>query len=245
MKHKIIIFILIFSFCHLIDLQAKIITIESIKGKAMTVELVAVQERNITIKRTKDNREFTIATDSLSPQSQRLIAKEATALKERYPPLDADVSVSKRRKADNDSYYMKKMVITSKITLTNKNHKIPCPPCKINMIFIGQDQRNPDIFSLLSNQQFKVTPTPKGTQTQTSPFETSYDSDNKGEGNIGGYKYVGYLLIVSDKNNKVIYTKTLYSKIKKALDLDISITNKLKLYAPGTKLNQLMAKPAK
>ena len=208
----------------------------------MIVSLIAVQGDKIVIERASDNKEFTISPDSLSPESKMLILKESKSIKERYPPLDADISISKRRQKDNDSYYMKKMSITSKITLTNRNHKIPCPPCKINMVFIGQDQRDPKIFNVLSNQQFKVTPTPDGVLTETAPFNTSYDSDNKGEGNIGGSKYVGYLLIITDKNNKVIHTKTLYSKIKKALDFDTTIPNKLKSYTTGTRLNEQMSK---
>ena len=70
----------------------------------------------------------------------------------------------------------------------------------------------------------------------------SYDSDNKGDGNIGGFKYEGYLLVVRDMEDKVLFTKTVYSKIKKALELDVSFADELSKLPTGTLLNDSLKK---
>ena len=240
MKYNTLPLFALFSLLLFTNAAAKIITIESRDGKLMTVTVNALKGDKVVIKRTKDSKLFTISPDSLSPNSKQQILQEMKLLKDIYPPLEADVSIGKRRSANNGSYYMKKMDISSKVSLFNKDNNIECPPCTVNMIFIGQDQSATSKFRVLSNQQFKLSPTPRGVNHSTKPFLTTYDSGNKGYGNFGGYKYVAYLLVVKDKKNQVIHTKTLYSKIKKAIDQDRDFAKKLAALKTGTTLGENM-----
>jgi len=223
-------------------LNAEVVTIESKSGKTMIVSLVSKQGDKVVIKRASDNKEFTISPDSLSDESKKLLLEKMKTLKEAYPPLEASVTIGKRRKADNDSYYMKKMTITSKVTLENTDRDIPCPTCTMNIIFIGQSQKNTDEYLVLSNQAFEVKPTLKGITKETAPFATSYDSDNKGEGNIGGYKYIGYLVVVTGSDKEIILTKTISSVIKKALEIDASTAERIKSFPQNTKIGKDMKK---
>lgn len=222
---------------------AEILTISDKKGRSMVVELVSRQGNKIVVKRLKDNKTFTIDPLTLSEESQKEIKEKSKKIKEAYPPIEAKVVINKRRKHAHRSYYMKKMTISSKITLTNKNSKIISPNCQCNIIFIGQSQRDTDRFVVLSNESFKLTPTHKGTDFKSTPTVTSYDSDNRGYGNIGGYKYVGYLLVVSDRDRKsVVLTKTMYSTIKKAMEANGALANNMRNYKEGTYLDKSMTK---
>jgi len=195
------------------------------QGKQMTVSVLSWKDGNYVIKRESDNKRFTISLDLLDAPSQK--------------------KFSKRRNDKGTSYYMKEMNVSGKVVLKNTDSGKLCPECTGRLIFIGQNQRETNLFNVLHNQKFKLTPTLKGVEFTTSTFKTSYDSDNKGEGNIGGYKYDGYLLVVLDKKENVILTKTLSSNIKKALDLHDDFAKKMMSYPANTILNKTMVSNAK
>lgn len=70
----------------------------------------------------------------------------------------------------------------------------------ISQADIGQNTSTPALFSVLSSQSFETTMKPVETFTkETEAFFTSYDSDNKGSGNVGGYQYFGYILALANK----------------------------------------------
>ncbi|SHK40326.1 hypothetical protein SAMN02745181_3734 [Rubritalea squalenifaciens DSM 18772] len=221
-------------------LSAEEILIQNTSGKSIQAEVVSRDGDKVTIKRNKDGRSFTIPLSSLNADSKKKVLKELERLANSYPKLEADIVIGKRRNYSNGSYYMKKMDITSKTTIKNTDLNRGCPPCDCHIILVGQDQREEDLFSVLSNQKFELTPNHKGAEFEAKPVFTKYDSDNKGTGNIGGYKYVGYLLVVMDKESSVILTKTNYSKIEKAIELDSSRIKKFCDYEADQKLDSRM-----
>jgi len=220
--------------------MAEVITIEDSKGRSMMVDLLAGNDQSVKIKRLKDGKVFSMPFSSLSAKSQKEIKKKLKTLKPEYPPLEVDVVMGKRRKKENDSYYMKAMTITAKVTVTNKDRKMPCPPCHGNIIFVGESQKYKDRFLILSSQTFELVPTDRGTEFVSESFVTTYDSDNKGSGNIGGYKYEGYLLVVSDDEGRVLLTKTLFPAIKKAMATQANFVSKFSKYPVGTYLSKSM-----
>jgi len=216
---------------------AEDVSLESKEGKVMVVSLISRQGDKVLIKRKSDNKKFTISPDSLSEKSKKIILEKMKTLKVDYPKLEALVIINKRRKGDDVSLFtkeLKRSTITSKITLKKIDSHIPCPTCTMNIVFLGESQRLPDNYMILSNQAFQVTPTDKGIITKTTPFSTSYDKDKEGVGNIGGYKYVGYLLIITNAEKEIIYTKTNSSVFKKALKLDASAAERAKSFTQNT-----------
>jgi len=220
----------------------EVLTIVSDKGKQMKVSLVGKEGHKFIVRRVSDGKKFPIPPKMLSPESKQLLTDKFKALQAMYPEIEAAVSIGKRRASLNGSSYYKRMKVTGKVTLTNKEINRQCPPCSAHLIFIGQDQRDVNHFQVLSNQKFNITPTPKGTLFTAVPFTTSYDSDNKGSSNIGGYKYVGYLLVVLDKKKNVILTKTLHTKIKKAMTMSANLPKTMMKYAEGLVVDKSMVK---
>jgi hypothetical protein len=196
----------------------------------------------VVIRRVDNGKEYTISPDSLSEGSQKLIQDQAKNLKAVYPPLEADVVIGTRRKPSNGSSYMRNMEVSAKVTLTNTKVNVDCPPCTGTLLFVGQDQSFDKDFKILSSQKFEMKPTKEGTLFLAESFSTIYDSDNKGEGNLGGFKYEGYLLVVRDQDGTVILTKTVYSKMKNALENDVSLVEVLCKLPTGTQLNESMKK---
>jgi hypothetical protein len=67
---------------------------------------------------------------------------------------------------------------------------------------------------------------------------TQYDSDNEGQGNIGGYQYEDYILIMTDQDGKLLRTKTLNSNFEKALTSQPGIIGKLLKASDETELTE-------
>ena len=221
---------------------AEVMTIELKEGRSELVDVLGRDGDKVKVKWLKDGRILSFSMDKLSDESRKEVLKKLKNSTSSYPPLDAEVSIGKRRKGDSDSYYMKSMTITGKITVTNENQNVTCPPCKSHIVFLGQSQRDTAKFVVLSNQAFDIVPTDRGAVFESEPFVTTYDSDNRGKGNMGGYKYVGYLLIVSDNKKRVLLSKTIYPALKKAMATNTELVQKFRSYKTGSYLNKSMVK---
>lgn len=211
---------------------AEVITIEDSKGRSIMVDLMSGNEKSIKIKRLKDGKVFSMPLSSLSQKSKTEIKKKLKTLKPEYPPLEADVVIGKRRTSEN-GYYSKTMTITAKVTVTNKDRQNPCPPCQCNIILVGESQSYKDRFLVLTNQSFELTPTDGGKDFETEPLITTYYK-------AYGYKYEGYLLVVSDAEGSVLLTKTLFPEIKKAIETEVNFVSKFINYPAQTYLNKSM-----
>ena len=231
--------VLLLSFATSAMAAPEVLTIVSDKGKQMKVTLVGQEGKKFIVKRAGDGKKFTIPPEMLSPESKELLLDKFKTLQDMYPEIEATVSIANRRASGSDSYYKRK-VITGKVTLTNREINRQCPPCSAHLIFIGQNQGSVKHYAVLSNQKFNITPTSKGTLFTTVPFGNSYDTDD--DYSYGGYKYVGYLLVVLDKKKNVILTKTLHSQVKKAMEMSANLPKAMMKYPKGLILNKMMVK---
>lgn len=82
---------------------------------------------------------------------------------------------------------------------------------------------------------------PNGDSTNTlEPFVTTYDSDNKGQGNVGGFQYTGYLLVFVNDKNEVIFNQTTDADIRKAIIANPSLLSTMAGYIKDTPLDEKM-----
>ena len=193
------------------------VTIKDTAGRSLEVTLVSVTASTLKCKKSGSSRLLEIPLDKLDEASVVLIKSTLEAAQSyaaQNPPLDVDVSINKRRKSSNGSWYMKQMEITAKVTLKNKNLNLDANTCNGRMLMVGQDQRNPDLYEVLQNEEFKINPSHKGQDHLTKTVRISYDSDNKGSGNIGGSKYYGHILIITSEDGRLLTSKTTLNKIK-------------------------------
>lgn len=85
---------------------------------------------------------------------------------------------------------------------------------------------------------FEVTPKPGGTFIkEADPFSTSYDSDNKGSGNVGGYQCAGCFFALTDASDKVILDLTTTGSFRVALANKPELVKKVVALPEGTTLN--------
>ncbi len=209
-------------------------------GRAIEIELLSVSGKTVRFRRADHAKEFTVVLDQFDTDSQAKITQEAATLPAPLPPLAADVVIGKRRKKDN-SYYLVTQEITCVVKLHNNSNDIPLPKFNAKVIFIGRNQRQPDEYIVLSTQEFPVELKPNGDSTNTlEPFVTTYDSDNKGQGNVGGFQYTGYLLVFVNDKNEVIFNQTTDADIRKAIIANPSLLSTMAGYIKDTPLDEKM-----
>ncbi|MGL5018880.1 MAG: hypothetical protein ACRDBP_12165, partial [Luteolibacter sp.] len=187
-------------------LTAAPLRVTDLKGRAIEIELVSLVGDSVTFSRA--GKTFTLPISNFDEASQGMIRENAAKLPAVLPKIQPDIIIGKRRQK-GDSYYMVKQEISCTVKLTNPSLKEAVPPLKGKILMIGQDRRTPDFFKILSSQAVEASIKPGATFVQEmESFVTSYDSDNKGVGNVGGAQYIGYVLALLNEAGDVVLEHT-------------------------------------
>lgn len=220
------------------------LSVTDLKGRSIEIDIVSLAGDSITFRRPGSPKEFTLPVAQFDAASQELIRKQAAALPAPPPKLSVDVVIGKRRTDKSDSYYMKRQEVTCTVKLTNLSNTNEVPSLQGKIVFIGQNTRTPSNFSVLSSQSFEAEMKTGETVTrQTETFSTSYDSDNKGAGNIGGYQYFGYVLALTDAAGTIVFNQTTTGSFRKALENKPELLKKVIDYQKGVNLTDKLEPP--
>ena len=212
------------------------LTVTDTKGRSIEIELIAVSDGDVTFSRKGDTKEFTLPITNFAETSRKLIKTQAALLPKRLPKMELDAVIGKRRRKDG-SYYMVRQEITTTVKITNRDTKLAVPEVEVKLIHIGQNRRTPDIYTILSKQSFKTTVDPAQTVTkEMRPFITSYDSDNKGYGNIGGFEYEANIVAVLDPDGKVAVYSASTPSLRKLIESNAHLLEDLLSYPRGKML---------
>ena len=215
------------------------ITVTDLKGRSIAIELTSVANNSVTFRRQGDPKEFTLPVANFDQASQELIRKRAALIPAAMPKIQPEVTIDKRRADVAGSRYMVKQEITGTIKLTNPSTTASVPAATGKIIFLGQNTRTPGLFTILSSQSFEATIKPGGIFIkEVDPFFTSYDSDNKGSGNVGGYQYFGYFFALIDASDTVILDLTTTGSFRVALANKPELVKKVVALPKGTTLNE-------
>ncbi len=214
------------------------ISVTDLKGRSIAIELVALINNSVTFRRQGDPKEFTLPVANFDQASQESIRKQAAQLPAVMPKIQPEVIIGKRRQDAVGSSYMVKQEITATIKLTNSSTTASLPAVTGKIVFIGQNTRTPGLFSVLSSQSFEATIKPGGTFIkEADAFSTSYDGDNKGSGNVGGYQYFGYFFALIDASGTVVLDQTTTGSFRVALANKPVLVKRVVDLPKGTTLN--------
>lgn len=220
------------------SLCCEAITVTDLKGRSIEVDFVSLTGSSFTFRRQGNPKDFTISVDQFDVASQELIRKTAESAPAPAPKIQADVVIGKRRKDKADSYYMVKQEVTCTVKLTNLSKTAKVPAISGKIIFIGQNSKTPDLLTVLSSQSFESSlNTGETTAKEMDAFFTTYDSDNKGYGNLGGYQYYGYVLALLDPAGNIVLDQTTTGSFRLALTGKPALLKQVIDYAKGTALN--------
>ncbi|MEO8615103.1 MAG: hypothetical protein ABI600_08190 [Luteolibacter sp.] len=215
-------------------------SVHDVKGRALEIELLSVNGKSVRFRRADTAKDFTVALDQFDADSQAKIIREAATLPTPLPPLIVEVVIGKRRKKEN-SYYMVTQEISCTVKMHNSSNDIPLPKLTGKIIFIGRNQRQPDEYIVLSAQEFPVELQPGADSANAlEPFVTTYDSDNKGQGNVGGFQYTGHLLVFVNDKDEVVFNQTTDADIRKAITAKPALLSTMAGYSNETPLDDKM-----
>lgn len=213
-------------------------TVTDLKGRSLAIELISLAGDSVTFRRQGDPKEFTLPIGNFDGTSQELIRKESSSLPAVLPKIQPDVVIGKRRRKDN-SYYRVIQDVTCTVKLSNLSNTLQVPALKGTIVFIGQDQRTPEVLSVLSSQSFEFSMKPgESLSKEMEPFFTTYDSDNKGVGNVGGFQYFGYILVLTDASGNVVLDDTTTGSIRQAIKERPAVIKEVISYPKGKQLTE-------
>ena len=216
-----------------------LVTVVDKKNRSLFAELIALTDKEVTVKRASDDKTFTLPLASLTPETVERLKEKADKLPVVYPKLEVNVAIGNRRVKQSGSFYMKSQNISTTISIRNLDLEKDFPKRPGRVVYFGQDQSNPDRFKILAINGFEVAPGANKTAEAVLPtFSTSYDSDNIGFGNIGGYEYEGYLFLVWDENKDVIVHKTTSGTVARAIKIDYGLLARMVTAKNGTILGK-------
>jgi hypothetical protein len=209
-------------------------TVTDLKGRSIEIELVSSVNGSVTFRRVGSPKEYTLPVSNFDQASQDLIRKNAAEIPAAMPKINADVVLGKRRKGKGDSYYMVIQEVTSTTKLTNSSTTERVKGISGTLVYVGQNTRTPDLYSVLSSQKFEASINPGDTYVkEMEAFTTSYDSDNKGTNNVGGYQYYGYVLVLQDAEGNVILSQATAGSFKLALAAKANLAKEVIAYPKG------------
>lgn len=209
-------------------LGGPVVDLTNTQGQTLTAELLAVTDKAVTIRRPSDKRIFTIERKDIAPDSLKSILAKSQDLEPVYPELEVDIDVSNRRKKKDNSWYVVRQTVSVELTVSNPSRDLPCPNAEACLVLMGQNQRRPELFEVLSTSTFKVNLEPgKSMTVETKPVTTEYDSDNEGYGNMGGSKYEGYILVIRGSDKSRLLVKTTNPRFEDALEANFTLIHKV------------------
>ena len=197
---------------------AESISVKDKQGRSMDIELISVTNDRVKFNRISDGKTFEVPLSSFDADSTTKIQSKKSALGDAHPTYEIDVVVDKRRKKKDGSWYLVEQTIAGKVNLKNPVINGTAPAGKARVLYFGEETRTGGRYSVLSTEDYDFQI--KGGDTHThelSPYVTTYDSDNKGAGNIGGLQYEGYLLLIMDAKGNVIQFQTTCGKLHQLL----------------------------
>lgn len=213
------------------------LTVTDQKGRSIEIEIVALAGDSLTFRRQGQPKEFTLPVSQFDQGSRELIRKQAGAMPAAAPKIKPEIIIGKRRREANNSYFMVKQEVTCTVKLTNLSPSARIPAVSGKIVFIGQNTRTPALLTVLATQSFEASINPTETFTQElESFFTSYDSDNKGTGNVGGYQYFGYVLALMDPAGNVVLDQTTTGSFRLALAASPSLLKEVIKYPKGKML---------
>jgi hypothetical protein len=173
-------------------------------GNTITAEIVSATGSTVTMKRS-NGRSFTTKISVFSEDDQKYIKEWQTEEQSnRTPRVDINVDSGKSTREDEADYDDMRQSFEFKAQITNTERDFDIMGAKGILLVFGKDVSNSNNLKLLNRQEFEVDiPIGRTLSFTAKPFTNVYDDiDYK-----HGHRYNGYLLILQNKDGRMIATK--------------------------------------
>jgi hypothetical protein len=217
---------------------AEPLSVKDKQGRSMEIEVLSISNDRVKFNRVSDGKTFEVPLSSFDADSTTRIQAKKSALGETHPTYEMNVVVDKRRKKKDGSWYLIEQTIAAKVDLKNPVVNETAPAGKARVLYFGEEQRTGGKYSILSTEEYDFQIKGGATHShEVAPYVTTYDSDNKGYGNIGGLQYEGYLVLLMDEKGNVIQFQTTCARLNQLLTEKPEYKAKFKTLTAKTQLD--------
>ncbi len=223
-------------------LHAEPLAVEDTKGRNLSIEVQKLKDDQVTFSVVGKPKKYTLPLTKFSDSSQKSIKEFAKTMPAPLPDYQfGNVTVSKRTKDKGRGSYMKEQEILGSIEIKNRSNTESYEECETTLVVLGQDQRRTGLYKVITQQTFSTTVPP--TQAVTHPIEstfTTFDSDNKGLDNIGGFAFAGYIITVKTKDGRLILNKEIGGVPRTSVTADPTILDRISDFKTGQLMTSKM-----
>lgn len=188
------------------DAPAKpVVSLTDQSGRSMDAEIITVADGKVSFIRKSDGKRFALPLATFNAETVARIGNQATVSESQHPQYLKDVVIEKRRSKKSGSYYMVTQTVGAKVTIKNPEPMKPAPGVSVKFLYLGEDRRKGDRYEILGTAEYSIQLAAGAADVrEIEKITTTFDSDNKGTGNIGGLQYDGYVLIMSAASGEVL-----------------------------------------
>jgi hypothetical protein len=173
-------------------------------GNTITAEIIAAAGSTVTMKRS-DGRSFTTKISVFSEVDQKFIKEWQTKEQSnRTPRVSINVDSGKSSREDEADYDDMRQTFEFKVQITNTERDFDIAGAKGILLVFAKDVSNSNNLKVISRQEFNADiPIGRTLSFTGKKFTNVYDDiDYK-----HGHRYNGYLLILQNKDGRMIATK--------------------------------------
>lgn len=215
----------------------KVLSVSNKAGVSITIDLIAVNEDSLDYRMIKDGQPGSPATLKMSvldAESQAKVKAVAATLEAPLPRYEMELVVNNRRKDGPD--YSDQIIqnVGGVIRLENSKTSSYGGAVKVNIVYFGSHRRYSDRYEVLHLADFDTTiPVGATVELDVETIQVTWDSDNKGRGNLGGSEYCGLICIATMPDGRIILHETAGGVPKMAVKNDPQILHELADYKKG------------
>jgi hypothetical protein len=189
-------------------LKGDVVSLESTKGSRLEAEQISCDGTSFTIARVSDGKTFSLPLDRLTQSSQDAVKawqSKGGGLNEKF---GIEVATGKtRRKNGTEDYDDKRVNLDPIITISNPEVKVSSREAKVTALFLGRPVADNGALYVFKKETFDLPSlAPTGVHDiRFGKISASYDS--RGYAKFGA-RYIGYVVIVHDKEGKRVYSSS-------------------------------------
>lgn len=213
------------------------ITLTNKNGQSFEAELLTIQDKVVTVRRSSDQKVFTLKRSTLDKKTNAALKEAHKKLPVVHPEYDLDVIIGKRSRSLNNNSRRKSQEVSCTVRVINTDREIHSPGVKGRAIFLGKELERHEVYQVLATRNFKASPAPdETTELDLNSFKTEYYKSYSEHGTI----YEAHIIILYGKDSEVLFYKSPDAIFQKAVENNIGLLEVFRTIKPQTYVNKEM-----
>lgn len=191
----------------------ELVKLTNYSGKSVQCEIVDADDKEVKIKIPSKGRIYNLTIESLDLASKEVIQKWIESGAGLSKKLTIRVQSGKsNRVSKREAYDDRALRLKPFANILNDDRKIRTNELFATFVLIGRPVLEKSLYYIFSRDEREIGVIEEGGQVRLDFSQISTEYDDRGYAQYG-HSYVGYALVIKDKNGAVIATKSSPSSI--------------------------------